>query len=192
MKIDMLAKDDPSILLSSGNYFYFKRPRESNFDISDIAAGLSKICRFNGQCHSFYSVAQHSILVSQIVPKKHALAALLHDAAEAFIGDMVAPLKGLFPEYKALEHEIEAVIFERFGIPTPLDPCIKEADLILLKTEQRDLMSNRDAWSQLENIHPLPETIIPYALPRRAYFEYLTRYYEIKGVYKDVRPPVQR
>lgn len=187
MKIDMLDKNNPSILLHSGNYFYFCNPRESKFGIEDIAVGLSKLCRFNGQCRAFYSVAQHSILVSQIVPEEHALAGLLHDAAEAFIGDMVAPLKGLLPEYKAIEREIEAAIFERFGIKTPLDPCIKAADLVLLKTEQRDLMNNSDAWQDVTDIAPLPQIIDPWVLPRRAQVEFLTRYFDITGEY-CVRP----
>ena len=179
MKIDMPDKNNPSILLRSGNYFYFRNPRESEFSIADIAAGLSKICRFNGQCKQFYSVAQHSILVSRIVPEKHALAGLLHDAAEAFIGDMTAPLKGLLPEYKAIEREIEAAIFERFGIATPLDPCIKQADLVLLKTEQRDLMHNSDTWQHIGDLVPMSQKIIPYVSPRRAEIEFLNRYFDI-------------
>lgn len=182
MKIDMLGKNNPSILLRSGNYFYFRNPRESKFSITDIAAGLAKICRFNGQCKEFYSVAQHSILVSRIVPEKHTLAGLLHDAAEAFVGDMVAPLKALLPEYKAIEREVEAAIFERFGIKLPLDPCIKQADLILLKTEQRDLMNNSDAWQHVSDIVPMSQEIIPYLTPRHAEIEFLNRYCNIKGV----------
>lgn len=186
MKIDMLNKNNPSILLHSGNYFYFRNPRESKFDISDIAAGLSKICRFNGQCREFYSVAQHSILVSQIVPEEHALAGLLHDAAEAFIGDMVAPLKGLLPEYKTIEREIEAAIFAHFGIETPLDPCIKAADLVLLKTEQRDLMNNSDAWQHISGVAPLSRIIVPLP-PLHARIEFLERYVALTGEYY-VRP----
>lgn len=181
MKTDMLDKNNPSILLRSGNYFYFRNPRESEFSIADIAAGLAKICRFNGQCKEFYSVAQHSILVSRIVPEEHALAGLLHDAAEAFVGDMVAPLKGLLPEYKIIEREIEAAIFERFGIATPLNPCIKQADLILLKTEQRDLMNNSDAGQHITDIPPMAEKIFPYVSPRCAEIEFLNRYFDITG-----------
>lgn len=187
MKIDMLDKNNPSILLRSGSYFYFRNPRESEFSIADIAAGLAKICRFNGQCKEFYSVAQHSILVSRIVPEKHALAGLLHDAAEAFVGDMVAPLKALLPEYKAIEREVEAAIFERFGIKLPLDPCIKQADLVLLKTEQRDLMHNSDTWQHIGDLVPMSQEIIPYVSPRRAEIEFLNRYFDITGEY-CVRP----
>jgi len=84
----------PRIMLRSGGWFDFLDPWNSPFTVEDIAHGLAHVCRYAGQCDGFYSVAEHSMLVADIADE-HPLQALLHDAAEAFMGDITRPLKQL-------------------------------------------------------------------------------------------------
>lgn len=172
----------PTITLFSGAYFDLEDPVSSEFGIEDIAHALAHICRYTGHCKAFYSVAQHSVLVSRVVPPEHAFAGLMHDAAEAFIGDVSTPLKMLLPDYKRIEERIEAVIFARYRLPAKLPPCVKEADLILLRTEQRDLMrAEGQHLSDTEGCEPLPERIEPLG-PVAAEHLFLTRFARLSGL----------
>ena len=169
----------PSILTVSGEYFDFLNPEKSIFGIEDIAHGLSNVCRFAGHTNSFYSVAQHSYLVSKIVPPEHALAGLLHDAHEFAIGDMTTPLKRLLPEFRALELRVKAAVLARFGLTLPLHPSIKEGDLKMLVTEQRDLLPPHDnTWELTKNLEPCPERIDPWP-PASAKMLFLQRFHEL-------------
>lgn len=168
------------ILTAAGHYFDFDKPDQCKFGIDEIAHALSHLCRFTGHTRRFYSVAQHSVLVSKIVPREFALEGLLHDAAEAFIGDVAKPLKKLLPDYQALERRVEAAVFSRLGINPELPACVKRADLIMLVTERRDLMpySPGDSWTQLDGVQPLPERVSP-VRPDVAFDDFLSRYREL-------------
>ncbi len=127
-----------------GRRVFVLDPRPEDIAIQDIAHALSHICRFGGHALQFYSVAQHSVLVSRLVPRELAFAALMHDAAEAYVGDVIRPIKRELGEvYKRIEMKWEIAIAVRFGFDLSPDDerAIKLADVIALVTERRDIGS---------------------------------------------------
>lgn len=197
----------PIIQLIGGSYFNFLHPEESEFFIEDIAHSLSQQCRFTGHTTSFYSIAQHSVGVSRIVPYPLAMYGLLHDAVEFVVGDMSSPLKSILPGYQDIESTCERVILDRFGIPreyyTPHKlPSVRIADLTMLATERRDLLPHHSGlmtltdteteekyeewakpacpWGVLDGIQPLFPTIIPLA-PADAKQAFLSRFHYLLG-----------
>ena len=175
-------KIPPKITTFNGMDFNLLNPEDSYISIFDIAHALSHLCRFTGHSAQFYSVAQHSVMVSEIVPAEDAMAGLLHDAAEAFVGDVAAPLKQLIPDYQKIEQRVEAAILRRFNICRPkLPKSVKNADLILLATERRDLMPPQDyEWELIKGVTPLADKINPLS-PIVAKHLFLTRFQAINS-----------
>lgn len=176
-----MAPDAIYVSTYLGNRFYPLAPRIDDVAIEDIAHGLAFQCRFNGQTEHFYSVAQHSLMVLALVPQRLALAALLHDAAEAYLGDMVKPLKGLFPDYSRIEAEVMTIIGRRFGVADFADSLIKHADLVALATEKRDLMPrSSETWPTLAGVAPLPSRIVSLP-PAEAKQRFLSEFQRLTG-----------
>ncbi|MGI5432793.1 HD family hydrolase [Escherichia coli] len=147
----------------SGKHFYYDKINKDDIVINDIAVSLSNICRFAGHLSHFYSVAQHAVLCSQLVPQEFAFEALMHDATEAYCQDIPAPLKRLLPDYKRMEEKIDAV----------------------LATERRDLgLDDGSFWPVLEGI-PATEMfkVIPLS-PGHAYGMFMERFNELSGLRK--------
>lgn len=157
-----------AIRLHSGHMFDFMDIENAFILIGDIAHALSHTCRYGGHCPQFYSVAQHSVLVSHLVPREHAVHALLHDAAEAYLGDVVKPLKNLLPDYLGIERRLEREIFKRFYLPEVIPECVKSADVHMLNVELNWL------W------HPVDGSYLEPQDPSKAKAEFLKRYEELK------------
>lgn len=170
----------PTILLQSGLYFDLLDPHGSDFTIEDIAHGLAHCCRFAGQCSRFYSVAEHCWHASFLVAPELAMAALMHDAAEAFLGDVTRPLKQLLPAYKAIEEKVEDAIAVRFQISGMKHPDVKRTDLALLAGEQAALMpTHADEWACLAGITPAQANFGCFA-PEQAKAAFMLRYNQLR------------
>lgn len=139
----------------SGRKFWPLDPRPGDFAIEDIAHALAHVCRYGGQCKRFFSVGQHCLWVSRICDPQHALEGLLHDLAEAYIGDMVRPLKTFMPAYKDVEKKIEAAAAEQFNLTYPWPESVKRADESVLMREAEILMPNKPGtWTFLPGTEP--------------------------------------
>lgn len=167
------------ILTATGRHFSYLDPRPQDITILDIAQGLAAESRYNGHTRGFYSVAQHAWLASQIVPRQHALEALLHDATEAYCKDIPRPLKELLTDYQTIEARVDLAIRATFGLPLDMTPAVKHADLVMLATERRDLMpADATPWPILEGIEPLPARVYTMQ-PAKAKALFLQRYVEL-------------
>ena len=173
---DNLGRSVGMIQTASGILYDVVNPKPEHVWIDDIAHHLSQQCRYSGATKRFYSVAEHSIWVSLIVPPKYAREALLHDAAEAYCIDLPRPIKHL-PEmghYRELEWRNERAIVERFGLSTTTIDDVVVADVEALACECRQLMPWRDAewwWGDLAR-RPLRD------VTKEASYVFQTRDYE--------------
>jgi len=149
----------------SGVKFHFGDPRPEDVRIEDIAHALSMICRFGGHVRSRYSVAEHSVRVAECVAElggtpDEVFWGLMHDAAEAYVGDVVWPLKRA-PElasYAILERRVELAVCKAFRMSYDMPAIVKHADLVMLATEKRDLMRGGHTTVEREAIAAKGET----------------------------------
>lgn len=175
--MNILIDGGATIETFTGRQFHILEPREEEICIEDIAHALAMQCRFTGHTKFHYSVAQHSYLASLIVSEEFRLEALLHDASEAYIGDMSRPLKH-FSEcgrhYLQIETRIERVIRKKFGLPPTMSPEVKEADNSLLYVEKRELMPPCD-WTHDWGGHKEIDILIRSCTPSEARYLFYKR-----------------
>lgn len=173
-----VAAETGTICTYSGELFMPLRPEVDRIHIEDIAHALANSCRFTGHVRKFYSVAQHSYLVSTIVSTELALTGLLHDASEAYLSDIARPIKhqSEFGDvYMKCENRLEKAIAEKFGLVFPWSAEIKWADRVLLVSEQRDLMPD---LLRADGTDYLDHTIEPWS-PEDAEVRFLERYAQL-------------
>ena len=130
------------ITTNSGIHFDLLHPTDDMFCIKDIAHHLSHISRFTGALDHDYTVAQHSLYCSWIIKPEYALDALMHDATEAYLGDVSNPLKQLLPEYRRLEAHIWVALCRKYGLSNPLPHEVKVADARAYIKERSILFSS--------------------------------------------------
>lgn len=174
--------EDAWIQTYTGRRFTPTNPNPDAIIIQDIAHALSMQCRFGGHVKTFYSVAQHCVLVSYICNFEDAFWGLMHDASEAYLVDVPRPLKhsGKLDAYIEFEGKVQAAICKRYDLPEKEPASIKKADTILLVTEARDLLPNkRSDWTL--TAEPLPFKINPLG-PREAKDLFMKRFYELTNM----------
>jgi 5'-deoxynucleotidase YfbR-like HD superfamily hydrolase len=166
----------------TGKKVYPANPKPEDICLEDIAHALSQTCRFGGHTVVPYYVSQHSIIVADNVPESLRAVAILHDAPEYILGDVVAPLKRSMPDYKAIEDRVWSAVCCRFGIDSRLLSGVKTSDLRALMTERRDVLAKSSfRWNDfLESLAPFDNVIVPLSSVQSKY-EFL-RYCELLGL----------
>jgi hypothetical protein len=176
--------------LGNGRMFWPLDPRATEVHIDDIAHALSNTCRWGGRVSDWYSVAQHSVHVAQIVERTNpqlALHALLHDAAEAYLGDIPTPIKRHLDVHRHGSHEpffdtewrVLDAIGEAFGLGRFVEmKVIHDADAIALATEARDLMGGL-TW---DGMVPTNEPVLEPLSPRAARTQFMAMFRRLAAV----------
>ncbi len=178
------SEDDPNrvgdfISTFSGGRWYPLDPRVEEVHIEDIAHSLSMLCRYNGHCKYFYSVAEHCWLLSYAVPEQFRLEALIHDASEAYTSDIPRPFKysDSMSAFRDVEDLNAGVIYKFMGLDYPESPFVKEFDKRIVRNEGEVLLPHCTWFSGLERI---PDIEITGFAPPEMEQLYLNRYYELK------------
>lgn len=167
---------NPTIHTFSGALVNLNHPKPDQMRIVDIAKGLSNTSRYGGQTRDFYSVAQHSVIITQLTSPQNRLAALLHDAPEAYLGDMVVNVKPFLPDYKAFETKLHDAICFRFGLNLFIPDEVKRLDKLICV----------DEMAQLSTVNPYPADepdlgvkIVPWS-PAEAFERFMKMFAEIR------------
>lgn len=127
----------------SGKVFWPIDPRPEELDINDIAHALGMMCRYGGHCNRFYSVAEHSVLMASYAEAnlgtEIAQIALMHDATEAYLSDVIRPVKAHLPNYREIEERLWLCIAERFSLPQVIPDEVHHLDNCILRDEMEAL-----------------------------------------------------
>lgn len=172
----LLLNTKEGIVTYTGRVIKPLSPSPRDICIEDIAHSLANQCRFTGHVKQFYSVAQHSILVSEITDFDNALWGLLHDASEAYLSDIARPIKRgasiLAEEYAQIEERLMFTIARKFGLSWPMPEDVSWADTVLLRTEVKELMPFEIPGETLDQLGPIHT-------PRLAKVLFLERFNEL-------------
>ena len=173
-----MKTDQGWILSYSGRKVFPLDPRPEDFSIAVVAHALSLKCRYNGHCEFFYSVAYHSILVSQHVEPRHALIGLLHELDEVFLPDVPRPIKPFLRGWKAIAERNMIAGCQAFGIEYPFPEQVHYVDAQMLNTEKEILMPDSEPW---EGLPPKLDLTLSFLYPKEVEDAFVSRYREIVG-----------
>lgn len=144
---DFYRENEKSLFIetASGGKFFYEAPE---FRIEDMAHAMSMQCRYTGHCTQFYSVAEHSMMVAnimQILDLGDPFEGLMHDGTEAYLSDIAAPWKAMLPDYKVMEHTLEVKMRQHFGLSDNITPGCKLADWLALFVEANSIIPSKAA-----------------------------------------------
>jgi len=174
--------EEPYIITYTGRKICPVNPEPEQICIEDIAHSLAYKCRFNGHTRHYFSVAQHSIIVSNFCT--HKLCGLLHDAAEAYLSDVATTVKHLFPTMRYAEEILQETIDYKFGLDVSPDirDNVKLVDKAVLKLEWDALITNPNKYPLSVDMEGVPELhwqLNGYFMPVEAERVFLKRFGEL-------------
>ena len=168
----------------SGGQFHILDPQQDEILITDIGHALAMLCRFTGHTRKFYSIAEHCVLGSRIVPPKDALYFLMHDSSESYLNDINRPLKhftGVGSEYLPVEKVVMEAILHKFRLPLEEPPSIKKFDNAMLFAEKEQLLVPMEWDAKWNDVKPADIKVKCWA-PEVAEVEFLHRFYELTNL----------
>jgi hypothetical protein len=164
----------------SGREFNILSPTPEQISIIDIAHALAHSCRYGGQCLRFYSVAEHSVHIFNLVKQENKLAGLMHDASEAYLVDIPRPIKPFLKNYKELEDRVMIAVSSKFKFEYPMPDEVKFFDNAMLTDERSQNMADYigpgDIWGELP---PTPGVILEFWPPEKAELEFLKAFNKV-------------
>jgi hypothetical protein len=168
----------------TGRAFWPLDPRADEIAIEDIAHGLSMQCRYGGHCQRFYSVAEHSVLMARAAPAGLELTTLMHDASEAYLSDVIRPLKRHLANFKTIESELERVIAQRFDLPHPMPPEVKRLDERIIGDEKAQALAPAPPLHDSCQDHHAPPlgVTLQFWQPWQAKREFLMAFFRCGGI----------
>lgn len=168
----------------TGEMFDVFSPNKEQIVLKDISHALSMLCRFGGHSRNFYSVAEHSFLIAEYFEDRReydlARAALLHDATEAYMGDVIRPLKLHWPLYRQTEEYLQGLIFTKFNLPPEMPPEVKAADLRICNDERAALLHERP-WTPEIDALPYLDVEIHSWFPIQAEQNFMDMFWRLFG-----------
>lgn len=180
-----------AVLTASGFVLDLTHPDATGLPVEDVARALAYQPRWCGASRQFYSVAEHSVMVSRLVPEALAYDALWHDSIEFIQGDWPSPLKAYLgrDDINRKLAPIEMALSRRFGFRLHLEE-VKKADLVAMATELRDLLPR--AWMDWGHLPPPVADEIQPVGPEQAFALFMARYEEIKHLARAEPAPAKR
>jgi hypothetical protein len=167
----------------TGRKFHYNDPQPEDVHLQDIAHALSNMCRYAGHCDKFYSVAEHSVLLSNLFEDPTTrMIALLHDATEAYCVDIPRPLKRMLPDYTAYEESVWKIIARRFGLPEEIPAEVHEMDTRMLMTERPQIFRQVIPWPKYEDILPIDGVHVQGMRPEIAKATFIVAYENIRDL----------